>query len=84
MNDRDDSIEITSIEGGEDAGPAPQAGGADETAPWMCHRCSATFAAAEGAACSRCYRSTCRDCLDAASTDEAPVCVECAGDDDGT
>ncbi len=83
--DREPDVEITSIEAAENGAPPDgdetRAADAGEVM-WMCHGCSARLSADRGLVCSKCYRSTCPDCVATGSADE-PVCKSCHGETAG-
>ncbi len=43
---------------------------------WMCHGCNTQLTSERGVVCSRCYCSTCPDCVSTAPGNE-PVCKNC-------
>ena len=66
------SVEITDIDAVEAETPTVHG----DDVMWMCHRCSAQVTSERGVVCSKCYRSTCRDCV-GASSEQEPVCKSC-------
>ena len=78
VEDHVTDLEIEAAEASDDDGPAIESDGSTDQAPWMCHRCSTQIPAEGGVVCSSCYRSTCRDCVSAATSND-PVCLSCAG-----
>ena len=78
LSDAEPSVEVTAIEAGD---LEPRSIGDDTESwevMWMCHGCSAQLASNAGLVCSKCYRSTCPDCVSSAPGDD-PVCKSCSG-----
>jgi catechol 2,3-dioxygenase-like lactoylglutathione lyase family enzyme len=74
--DADPSVEITAIEAGDAEPPSDVEETTSEDVLWMCHLCNVQLPAEHGLVCSRCYRSTCADCVVVAGEEE-PVCKTC-------
>ncbi len=74
--DADPSVEITAIEAGDPESPSDVEAATGEDAFWMCHLCNTQLPSKNGLVCSRCYRSTCADCVVVAG-ENGPVCKTC-------
>ena len=74
--DEEPSVEITTIEAGDAEPLSVEEEPRGEEVLWMCHGCNTQLRSERGSVCSRCYRSTCTDCLSTAPGNE-PVCTSC-------
>ncbi len=74
--DEDSSVEITTIEAVDPVPLSVGEGTGGEGVLWMCHVCNMQLTSERGLVCSRCYCSTCPDCVSTAPGNE-PVCKNC-------
>lgn len=64
------------IEAGDEEPRSVEAGTSGDGVLWMCHGCNTQLTSERGLVCSRCYCSTCPDCVSTAPGNE-PVCKNC-------
>ena len=73
--DADPPVEIVAIEAADPEPPSDVEAANDNDVLWMCHICNTQLPCERGLVCSRCYRSTCADCV--VDSESEPVCKTC-------
>jgi catechol 2,3-dioxygenase-like lactoylglutathione lyase family enzyme len=77
LTDSEPIVEVVEVEESDGEPLSVEGDTQADNVPWMCHRCNAQVSSEAGHVCSRCYRSTCPDCVSPASVGEL-ICKSCS------